>query len=391
MGFTRYAPVADAPVDLDVVLREHPTVRQSLLSAFDECHLRALHEVQHNGPWNNGAQALGIMFHRVAAEIILTLQRVNEQQIPTQEAVEIMEECVEQRGIDPDQYVHLDLRQKAELRALTIKFASDNKFSIERVVGVEEPLAMDVQYMTDGGEIVTRKLTGTLDLLLFDPPDGAIVVDWKSGWGLPPEPRDPEAPKDDVDRISYEGYFQQRYYGALVLVNFPAVKRVTLREFYPRWTQVRRATMTREDLGQTLRDFGDLVRRFDEAMVAGALSPKWKPSPGKHCSFCMKPGACPIEEEARSEGAITDQETAERYAAERIVAEEVRKHRTTAAKSWVEAHGPIAVKNAKGRSVLGWNVSPTSGKRRFEVFVPDESDRGGEVPVVDNPEVKTGV
>ena len=50
---------------------------------------------------------------------------------------------------------------------------------------------------------------------------------------------------DEMNQISYEGYFQQRFYGWLVLKCYPQVQAVTLREFYARRTEARSATLTR--------------------------------------------------------------------------------------------------------------------------------------------------
>jgi hypothetical protein len=125
---------------------------------------------------------------------------------------------------------------------------------------------------------------------------------------LPPEPRD--APKDDDDElkgISYHGYFQQRFYGWLVMRNYPRIQHVTLREFYARKTKVRKATLSRSKMADVEAELAILAEQFDLAVMSGPPAEplelgrmgRWAPSPGKHCGFCLKPGRCPIDEDAR--------------------------------------------------------------------------------------------
>lgn len=133
-------------------------------------------------------------------------------------------------------------------------------------------------------------------------------------WALPPE-------SDGA------GFFQQRWYGMLVMRNFPTVMEVVLREFYVRFSSrpegkdgrlkspVRESTVTRDELPDIEAEFSALAERFDRAVEVGELpwdanaqllledlrSEKdpdakaalrkqyrnlvgpWKPSPGKHC------------------------------------------------------------------------------------------------------------
>lgn len=135
-----------------------------------------------------------------------------------------------------------------------------------------------------------------------------------------------------------------------------------------------------------------MVQAFDSAVMQGApdLKPDddglvdieglgwWRPSPGKHCVYCAKPTACPIEEDVRvaQEGAVTTLESASRWAARRTVAGRIRDAATTGLKGYVEDGGqPVPVKWAKGRQVIGWYQ--TNRGRRFGEYTPDDSDRGG--------------
>ncbi len=363
---------------LDAVLAERPTLRQSLLGAADNCMLGGLFSILHEQGWSSHAQARGIVFHRFAAEVLRTLKREGERQMPTEEGMVILREALAQRDVPPEDVVRVPSREQRDLRIDALKFLTDWEWDPRIVMDVERRLFATVRYEAEDGREIERTLTGQLDVLLADPPDGAIVCDWKTGWYVPPETPE-DRPDADADHLSYRGWFQQRFYGWLVLRNFPAVQTVTFREVYPRRGEVRNATLRRTDLEHVEHELADLAFQLDRALAGGTdpkTNPLWRPSPGRHCSWCSKPAACPIEREARGRGAVTDEEAAKRYAAEFVVADRVRKHRAEALKAWVDVFGPVEVKSSKGRYVMGWKE--TDRGRRFGVYVPEESDRGPE-------------
>lgn len=378
--------VPEGPVDLEEVVRRFPMLRQSRLATFDDCALSALFDLQYGSGWSTHPQARGTLFHRFAAECLRTMKGQESGTIPVGEALAILVEVAYQRDVAPEEIVRVPLREMKDLRMAATKFAKDNAFTIGRLLAVERRLSATLRYPDEDGAVVERTLTGAPDALLHDPArdDGLVVLDWKDTWGLPPEPRDaPSAGRDELRGLSYHGYFQQRYYGWLVLKNLPSINYVTLREFYVRKTQVRAATLSRDALPEIEEELAVLAHDFDAAVAQGLPQPpyrlgtldRWKPSPGKHCGYCARPGLCPIEDEARGVGAITSQEMAVRYAAEMVTAEAVRESRREALKAWVEARAPVPVKWSKGRRVLGWYR--TKGGRRFGFYTPDASDRGG--------------
>jgi hypothetical protein len=373
--------VPQAPIDVSEVMRQFPTLRQSLLGGFDECALRTLFELRYANGWSTHPQARGTIFHRFAAEALRTMKRADEETIPVSEALEILYEALRQRDVPPEEIVRVPLREIKDLRMAVIKFATDNSFTVRNIIDVERRLNGEVSYDAPNGQKITRTLTGQLDALIAGAADEGIVLDWKDTWGLPPMPREDPGPEGNVAHLSYEGYFQQRFYGWLVFVNFPSIQRVTLREFYVRKTTVRKATLYRADLEHIERELAILAEQFDLAVAGGMPAEPyelgklgaWNPSPGKHCGFCLRPGLCPIEREARGPGMISSKKQAELAAAEIAVAERVREHRLTAAKVWAERFGPIPTKYAKGRRVLGWRKHGST--RRFEFYTPAESDR----------------
>jgi DNA-directed RNA polymerase subunit F len=389
--------VPGEPLALDEVVERLPAVRQSLLSAFDDCALSAYFTMAHGQLWSTHPQARGTIMHRAIAECLRTMQAQQEDTIPVSEALEILHEVLWQRDIPDEELVRVPVRQVSELRRFISKFAADNSFDVKAIVDIEKRLAGKITYvLPETGEVVERVLTGQLDLLMYKPPQGALVVDWKDTWGLPPDhsEQDAKGEEDDGSGLSWHGYFQQRFYAWLVFVNYPKVQSVTLREFYIRKTEPRPATVHRSRLHLIEQELAFLIAAFDAAVAQGKppwpyrledtlMSDgsvqrgvgKWRPTPGKHCGFCLRPGQCPIEDEARREGAISSQAMADRYAAEFMVASEVRQRRMDALKVWVDAHGPVIVKWAKARMTVRWRDNSTGSGRRFGVFPAAESDR----------------
>jgi hypothetical protein len=358
---------------LDAVIEAFPDLRQSLLGDFDSCRLMTRFGLE-GYPYSNGAQARGIIFHRFAAEFLRTLARTGEQSMPVSEALEILYEVSAQRDVPDAEVVTCPARERRLLRIAVVKFVSENTFNMERLIDVERRLYATVRYPDPDGVMVERTITGQPDALVASPPDGAVVLDWKTTLKAP-APYTGEQ-QDHPDGVSYMGYFQQRIYALLVMANYPAVQTVTLREFYPFEAAARTATVHRAQLEHIEREVADLAEGLDRALRAGADSALWEPSPGKHCSYCPKPNRCPIEEDVRArEGGITSQAQAERAAAEYVVAGEVRSKLHEALKAWFELHGPVKVKSSKGRYVVRWKTNKGGG-RTFGVHVPLESDRG---------------
>lgn len=347
-------------------------MRQSLLARFDDCELSAKFDLE-SPDFASPPQARGILFHRFAAEALRVMRREREPSIPTEDALAIFYDVLAQRNVPPDDRVSIPLREVATVRTAVIKWAHDNEFDVERIVDIERRLYAVVRYRgADGGER-TATLSGQLDVLVADPPDGAIIVDWKVSWGVPPLPRDPEAEPDGKRHLSYGGYFQQRFYALLVLANYPSIQRVQMREFYPLLGAVRAASVNRTDMEHLEQELGALAGRFAEAKATGT----WPASPGKHCSFCLRPGDCPIPADSR--GHLEGRDAAEAAAARYVVLTEERKRAMESLKGWVDANGPLPVRSAKGRAALGWREGGT-GRRTFGVYVPEESDRGSKPP-----------
>lgn len=382
----------------------YPWFRQSLLANADTCFLATKWrlEVAEAYPlaarmdrvWDSAEAARGILAHRYAAEVLRTLWRTGNTTIPVADALEILYEVCSQRDVPDEDVVYLPARERRYLRMFAILLVYDTKarklrpWSMDRLLAIEERRWMSVTYTDPAGNEVKRTVTGQPDATLRDTRKGGlIVIDFKTTPKAPPlapaRKRDDTGnlPGDDVPgNVSYEGFFQQKVYGPLELVNMPNISWVTLREVYPMdpdGLQVRTATIYRQDLEHHMRELGNLVGLLDRAIAGGSSSPLWKPQPGKHCSYCPRAGSCPIPREERGVGAITDMAMAERWAGQMVTAQELYQHRRRALKAYHEQTGmPIAVRNAKGRSELRHET----GTRSFGMHTPEDSDRGGEDP-----------
>jgi hypothetical protein len=423
---SKYRPPGPGPLSIEQVIELAPKVRQSLLSKHDDCPLSSYIEMRYSNGWSTHPQARGTIFHLFAAKFLRELQARESHTLPVSVAEAILVEACRQetdslgQPIPPTEIVRVPVRQMGELRMAARKFAKDNKFRIERIVDVEQRMEAMIEYPDPRGGVVRRTLTGQVDALLFDPDTGgAVVLDWKDTWGRPPERRAVEGadlPSHDqqLQQISYEGYFQQRMYGWLVLKCFPQIPHVTLREFYVRFTEVREATLTREWLPHVEDELSILIQQFDAAMMQGA--PKfpygwfdleepytvvdddgeerlvtreldiarmghWKPQPGKHCGFCARTRDCPIDADTRIEAGAPPMSTehAEALAGEMVKSKETYDRIRGALKAHVDTTGkPVKVLNAKGRMAIGWVKNATGKGRTFKLHVPDDSDRGGD-------------
>jgi hypothetical protein len=376
-------PVKLPPRTHEEVVKLWPTYRQSILAAVDNCALSTLFDLE-GSAFNNAAQARGIIFHRFAAELLRTLRATGEIKIPHEEAMRILYETAAQRDVPDEDVVIVPTRERRTLRICCLALA-DVPMNMTRLISVEERLTAELEYPGPDG-MVKRIISGQPDALLADPPNGAIVLDWKTAPSPPAAPKNGEQSHwtGDHQHVSYEGYFQQRVYALLVMRNYPSVDRVTLREYYVLKKEPRVATVPREALEHIEQELAAMCQTLDRAIMGGSKSQMWRPSPGRHCDYCRRPTSCPIEREARVFGAgggdgaggITSESQAARIAAEDVLAVRVHKEAHDALKAWHETTGrPVPVKSAKGRVAYRWGET-SSGSRRFGIYPVLESDRG---------------
>lgn len=338
---------------------ERPEVfRQSLLQGFTTCPRRTLHAMKVDDDlavgWVGHAGDLGTAFHAVAREILRTLWKQGERQIPTQEAVEVMYEVIQTLDFALP-YEALD-----ELRWLVLGFC-DYKWDPRRILALEERLETDVE-CPDG---VTRVLKGQPDVLLADPPDGLIVIDFKSGRARPRGPRTEPEPGEVVEGRQYlADTYQGDVYSLLGLRKYPAAERVVFRELHLRSGQVRQNTLSRPELEHVERKLAATMMLLDRAIGEGEGSKLWAPRPGSHCARqCPVARSCPVPPEQRGEGGIEDETQANLVAHALAKLEGQRTALLGSLKSWVEdPANPLPRVNE--REVYAWKP-PTGKGRRF--------------------------
>jgi hypothetical protein len=295
---------------LDEVRDAYPAWRQSTLATADSCLLMARWDLEGVG-YDNAAMVRGTLFHRFAGEVLRTLWRTGEVSMPTEEAIAILYEVVAQRDVPDAEVLWLPAVERRYLRKCAISLVYDyenrrpREFNMRNMLAVEERLTTPLFYPDPDGGIVERTLSGQPDAIIGDPPDGLVILDWKTTRQPPAKGPEPDSERgdhhDDAEHVSYLGYFQQRSYGLLALKRWPHVERVTLREFYPLAGEARWATIYRRDMEHVERELTTLVEIMDRAMMGGHKSPMWKPSPGKHClsgetRFLTERGAMTLRE-----------------------------------------------------------------------------------------------
>lgn len=339
-------------------------LRQSLLRQFDRCPLSAKMSVESFDGWSTGPQALGTAFHAVAEEILRTLNRTGNDRIPTQEAVEVMYEVVARTECP-----HLSGEALRDLLTMVIQFAG-HRWSASRIMELEHRLSAEV-LCPDGK---TRTLTGQPDVLIAQAPSTAVCVDYKTGWQVPPAPRDGDWDKDSGrPYLSERGSFQLDAYGYLIMSEYSAVQKVVLREFFPRVDETREASLHRGELEHVERRLGVLLMRLEQTLL-GEIEAEARP--GSWCKgTCPRMSECPIWAEERGEGAIETSEQAEEWAGRFIVTEGLRERDRKALKAYHEATGEAI---PCGDGWVGW-CRGEQGRRKFGFHTtpsvePEEQD-----------------
>jgi hypothetical protein len=378
-------------------LRRFPVLRQSLLAAFDSCALTSKFDLDFRRGWDAHHHARGAIFHRFAARALREMAMQGEKTIEVDVALAIFHEVLRQDDVDREcpecgstdilpkldrygrrrcanghrfetEFMVIPEYQVKDLYMAVKKWAYDNSFNTENLIATELRLRATLGYPHPYSK-VERVLSGQTDALFVEGEfhEAAVIIDWKDTWALPPP-----------TEVSFKGYFQQRFYAWLVMrqPEFGTIERVTLREFYDRYSEPREATIWRHDLDDIEAELSALVERFDRAYEEDL----WPASPGKHCNWCLRPMACPIPQFARGEGRITTPERAESVARQFIVASEVVKQAGDALRAYADVHGPIPVRDAKGSRMLGYVESkrvtrPT--REQLEKAIRDAGDVGG--------------
>lgn len=338
------------------------TYRQSLLRSFEACPRRTLHDLKtpdELSVGNTGALAdLGSAAHAVFAALLRQLHRDGQQQPSTQQALDMMRKVL----LEGEWVLPTDERHT--LRELVMSFASYYRWDTKRIMALEQPLSLGIA--CPDGEI--RTLTGQPDMIIADPPNGLVVVDFKTGMAVPKSPRQMPAEGEPIvgrEYLSASGTYQLDLYGLLALHRYPAAQFVTLRELHLRFGHRREATLGRDELDEVKAQIGLQMMLLDRAISEGDRSELWRPRPGRHClRQCPVARSCPIPAEQRGLGALDSDEAADEEAARFVVVDALRQQQRDALKAYHEetGHAP-AVGDGRG---LFWKQKPKGG-RSFDV------------------------
>lgn len=340
--------------------------RQSVLATWSRCTLSARFEIEAGDRWGHELSR-GTLAHRTVAEIMRVLWRTGESKMPPYDGIAVMEEVMAQVGVPSEDVLVVPAEERRHLRKFVNRFCEDWEWQAARILAVEARLEMPIK-CPDGK---VRILTGQPDLLLVDPPDGLIVVDAKSGYGPPKEPRTAE-PKDPRAYLTERGHYQLDSYGLLGMYHYPRAQRCTLREIHPlapTERQQREAELRRENMAEVEKLIGADLMNLERALTEGRKSPVWKPVPGVQCAWCVKRMACPAANGIRGVGQIRTPLQAAKLAGRFEAMTPRREEVMKALKAWVDVHGPID--RGDGR-VLGWHVPEGKTQRKFEAHYPHD-------------------
>jgi hypothetical protein len=339
-------------------LEEFPVLRQSTLSTYDDCGLSSLFDRRWRKGWSAADAGRGIIWHRWAAKALREMAAHDEDHLEVDVGLAILLETLRQADIPMEDVVNIPMREIFDLSWMVKKFCYETRWNIAGLVDIEQRLSWTVRYPNPYGGFVERVISGQLDALFAEGIglERGIVIDYKTGWWLPP-----------TSDISESGFFQQRFYALLAMRNHHTLTSVTLREFYPRYSQPREATLYRDNLDEIEAEITALVERFDRSVQEDV----WHPSPGKHCSYCPRPTACPIFPTAKRSGRIRGDEEASLVAAQVLVGEAAIKQGKEALKAWTSEHGSVPVRDAKANRVYGHRAS-----KRVERPTREQLERG---------------
>lgn len=360
------APAETAVVPFPKALKLYPRLRQSVLSVFDACALGASWTAEfEDHQWSSHPAARGQIVHRTIARCLRLLVEnepdAREGIVPVEVAIAEFDDVIRQADIpmsspDEDSVSPIPLHQIAEARVSIITWSMGTKWDVPEIVGIERRLMATVRYPDGQHGYVERTLTGRIDTLLINRAGWhATVVDYKDTWGIPTEPDEDEEEESDDEKISEEGYFQQRFYALLVFLNFPGIQRVTLRESYVRFATsentkpTRETSLDRQVLPELEAEFAALAERFDRSVETGV----YKPAPGAHCWNCIQPEKCPILPAARREGRVTSGAEADKVVRWIAVTEAALKRYRQALRPWTNRFGPVRIPDAKRRRLWG--------------------------------------
>ena len=371
MATTAPAPPSTGGPYPDAIAK-HPIVRQSLLSDADNCMLTAAFSDAYERGWSSTPAARGTIVHRVIARALEQMVDQNSSRIPVDVVVDaILPDVIRQADVPlvaedglGDDVVGIPLREIAQARISLKAWAANQSYTVREIARIEKRLTTLLVYPDpETGEAIYRTFTGKIDLLLISGVE-ATVVDWKDTFGIPPE-----------SSVSEEGYFQQRAYAKLIFDEYPRIQRVTLREFYVRYAAgtakdrkgrpinpVREATVDRFVLPEIDGELNALVERFDRSWQVG----RFKPTPGSHCSYCVRPTACPIFPDARQIGRIQSHEHAEEVAGMLNTARAAADQAAAALRPWSNLHGDVDVKDAKRPRKFGPVVRQETARPSLE-------------------------
>jgi hypothetical protein len=256
-----------------------PTYRQSLIATFDSCPLRAKFAMEDTRRTPSPVAARGTLIHRFVHKAIKKMHATGERSYPVEMGMELLTEILCQRDVPSEEVVPITMEEMKWARVIAVKWCESVDIDATRMLAAEERFFADLALPI--GETV--QVTGQLDLLLADPPDGLWVIDYKSGYRRPAEPRNMEKAEREGSGLTALGWAQWLIYSYLMFENFPSINRVAFGEHHLLRGEKRYARMERWEMERLKDVLAAQVSLLHQATQEGPDSPRWTPTAGPHC------------------------------------------------------------------------------------------------------------
>ena len=349
------------------VIESPRTIRQSLIAAAASCPARAGYAVLDRRSTPGDLAAIGTVFHRWVHRCVKHMAAEQsdgtEPGMPVELGMLYMAEECAQADVPIDEMVPLSMRQMKQLRILAAKWCSDmsHHVVIEALGKVEHRMSVDMEIPGPGGTRYKRTVTGQIDLWMAFPAARMVrILDHKSGWKRPTQPRDGEL-SGDGEQLEDDAWTQSTVYSLLVLLTMPSVQTVEFYEWAVMWGEYRYRIVQRSELERLVDLTAASVAALDRLLDSGLPPDRWPAMAGNHCAMCA--GARHCYTRMVSGVPTSEAEALEAYTVWRS-SEQRRKVAAAGLKVYIDANGPLELPSGK---VLGWDLS--GGRKTFGEFM----------------------
>ncbi len=305
-----------------------PRLSPSRLEAWDRCPAAYRFEYVLRLPEpiaNQRPRLLGSAAHALLEAYVQEVLRTGTRP-PLATLSALAASLVEQRRV-PDASTEV-IREALEL---VTSWLAQWAVPVDRIVAVEQALAIDASGGRVAWDAAEAFLRGRLDLVTVERQQAA-VLDWKSGWVT-------------EDEAGLRVAWAPGLYAALLWAWAPRLDEVSVEYHYLRTGQAARLTLTRADAAETLAWARTTGGRIARALATPDDPGAFPPRPSTACATCPWVNRCPAGQaalEAMDEAAIPDEPEARRLAGLLLAGEARITRLRERLKLYLQERGPLA-------------------------------------------------